>query len=317
MAIQLLVIEDDPQINENLEEILTLKGFQVETALNGMQGIGKALLHPPDLILCDIMMPVIDGYQVLKMVRNNRLTANTPFIFLTAKTESADIRQGMALGADDYLTKPFTYEHLKSAIDSRLQREELRRIALKAQIETFRHNLIAVSGHEYNTPLTSIIGFSSILMTKHQQLSDVDTEMMARMINLSGIRLKRSLDNVQLMNVLQQIDPTHSDYNAYTTGSTTISSLLVADYVLAVEQRQNRQISCQLDVETAQIGLSEANLKTCLDELIDNAFKFSQVDPSVSLLGEIVDAGYRITITSQSQHIKQEDISDTSALQAI
>ncbi|MFD2935001.1 response regulator transcription factor [Spirosoma flavum] len=117
MATQILVVEDDTQIRENLKEMLMLHGFDVETSVNGQEGINQALLQPPDLILCDIMMPEVDGYQVLAVVRNNRSIANVPFIFLTAKTEPADLRRGMDQGADDYLIKPFTLQKLLLAIE--------------------------------------------------------------------------------------------------------------------------------------------------------------------------------------------------------
>jgi two-component system sensor histidine kinase/response regulator len=136
MVTQILVVEDDTQIRENVTEMLTLHGFHVETAANGREGISQVLLQPPDLILCDIMMPEMDGYQMLDVVRNNRLVANVPFIFLTAKTESTDLRRGMDQGADDYLTKPFTLQNLLRTIKICLQREVGRKAELKAQPTT-------------------------------------------------------------------------------------------------------------------------------------------------------------------------------------
>ncbi|GAB3958428.1 hypothetical protein GCM10028805_52740 [Spirosoma harenae] len=127
MTAQILLIEDDVQMRENVEELLTLEGFQVETATNGREGICQALLHTPDLILCDIMMPEVSGYQVLEVVRSNRLISKVPFIFLTAKSDPTDLRRGMELGADDYLTKPFTFQNLLTTIESQLKPEGLRK----------------------------------------------------------------------------------------------------------------------------------------------------------------------------------------------
>ncbi|WP_240543711.1 response regulator transcription factor [Spirosoma foliorum] len=121
MATQILLIEDDVQMRENVAELLTLQGFQVETATNGREGISQALVHSPDLILCDIMMPEVSGYQVLEVVRSNRLISKVPFIFLTAKSDPTDLRRGMELGADDYLTKPFTLQNLLNTIESQLK----------------------------------------------------------------------------------------------------------------------------------------------------------------------------------------------------
>ncbi|RCR70526.1 response regulator [Larkinella punicea] len=118
----LLLIEDNEAIRENTAEILELAGFSVQIAENGKIGIEKALSNPPDLVICDIMMPVLDGYGVLHIFNKNPALSGIPFIFLTAKTERAEVRKGMELGADDYVTKPFEESELLSAIDVRLNR---------------------------------------------------------------------------------------------------------------------------------------------------------------------------------------------------
>lgn len=119
---KILLIEDNPAICENVAEILALANYQVLTAANGKEGVSMALEHLPDLIVCDIMMPVLDGYGVLHMLHKNKALQTTPFIFLTAKAERTDMRKGMELGADDYITKPFEGTELLSAIESRLKR---------------------------------------------------------------------------------------------------------------------------------------------------------------------------------------------------
>jgi CRP/FNR family cyclic AMP-dependent transcriptional regulator len=118
----ILLIEDDEFIRDNTAEILGLAGYAVQPAENGRVGIALALATRPDLVLCDIMMPVLDGYGVLAMFTQNPQLAGVPFIFLTAKTELADLRRGMELGADDYLTKPFDQATLLRAVASRLHR---------------------------------------------------------------------------------------------------------------------------------------------------------------------------------------------------
>jgi CRP-like cAMP-binding protein/CheY-like chemotaxis protein len=118
----ILLIEDNDILRENTAEILELAGYAVLTAENGKVGVEKALNTKPDLVVCDIMMPVLDGYGVLHIFSQNPQLAGVPFIFLTAKTERTDLRRGMELGADDYLTKPFEETELLSAISSRLHR---------------------------------------------------------------------------------------------------------------------------------------------------------------------------------------------------
>ncbi|MVM38125.1 response regulator [Spirosoma sp. HMF3257] len=130
MQIQILVIEDVVQIRENLAELLTLNGYEVRTAEDGEKGIIEAKQWQPDLILCDIMMANLDGYQVLETIRTSPDMAHIPFIFLTAKSNMEDLREGMGLGADDYLTKPFLISDLLNAIESRLKRSQQQRVGL-------------------------------------------------------------------------------------------------------------------------------------------------------------------------------------------
>jgi len=125
MSKTILVIEDNYDIRENTAEILELAGFKTLTAKNGRLGVDLALKEKPDLIICDIMMPELDGYGVLHLLRKNPETASVPFIFLTAKTERSDFRKGMDMGADDYITKPFDESELLSAVEVRLKKAEL------------------------------------------------------------------------------------------------------------------------------------------------------------------------------------------------
>jgi len=122
---KILLIEDNDDIRNNTAEILELSNYKVIVAENGKIGVEKAIEHTPDLIICDIMMPVLDGYGVLHAVHKNDAIKNTPFIFLTAKTERGDFRKGMELGADDYITKPFDGTELLNAVDSRLKKLDL------------------------------------------------------------------------------------------------------------------------------------------------------------------------------------------------
>ena len=124
---KLLLIEDDVTVRENTAELLELSNYEVITAPNGKFGIQLARTQQPDIIVCDIMMPEIDGYGVLEALSKDPETLNIPFIFLSAKTEHKDIRRGMDLGADDYLTKPFEEDELLSAIESRLAKMEILR----------------------------------------------------------------------------------------------------------------------------------------------------------------------------------------------
>ncbi|MDR3679965.1 MAG: response regulator [Flavipsychrobacter sp.] len=131
----ILLIEDNTEIRENMSEILELSGYKVITAEDGKNGVELAIQDKPDLIVCDIMMPVLDGYGVIHMLQRNIETRNIPFIFITAKAERAEIRKGMELGADDYITKPFNGTELLNAVESRLRKTDLIKKDLAAGLE--------------------------------------------------------------------------------------------------------------------------------------------------------------------------------------
>lgn len=124
---RVLLIEDNDDIRENTAEILELANYKVDTAPNGKLGVEMALQNIPDLIICDVMMPVLDGYGVLHLLHKNDSLKNVPFIFLTAKTERGDFRKGMEMGADDYITKPFNDIELLTAVESRLKKAHLQK----------------------------------------------------------------------------------------------------------------------------------------------------------------------------------------------
>lgn len=132
---KILIVEDNKDVRENTADILRLEGYNVATAENGKVGVDAARKLLPDVIICDIMMPELDGYEVLQALNKSNKTASIPFIFLTAKTEKIDMRKGMNLGADDYLTKPFTEKELMEAIQSRLKKHDFLKREFSKSVE--------------------------------------------------------------------------------------------------------------------------------------------------------------------------------------
>ena len=132
---KVLLIEDDTVLRENTSELLELSNYEVITAANGKLGLEMAMHEKPDIIVCDIMMPVIDGYGVLEGLSKHNDTKFIPFIFLSAKTERQDVRKGMDLGADDYITKPFSEDEIVSAIESRIAKASI----LKDERESIKY----------------------------------------------------------------------------------------------------------------------------------------------------------------------------------
>ncbi|HAJ60286.1 MAG TPA: GGDEF domain-containing response regulator [Cyanobacteria bacterium UBA8543] len=183
---KILVIEDEEFLRENIVELLDAEGFEVISAENGHDGINLAKAMVPDLILCDVMMPRIDGYGVLMALRHESTTAAVPFIFLTAKAAKADFRQGMELGADDYLTKPFTRAELLGAIASRLKKQA----AVQQRYHTeLKHAKEQLDYLIYNDSLTNLPNRLA-LRERFKQVQPTDTSN-AKLVTILSVSLDR------------------------------------------------------------------------------------------------------------------------------
>jgi DNA-binding NarL/FixJ family response regulator len=177
---KILVIEDEPEMRRNLLTILKLEKFNASGAENGRSGVELARREKPDLILCDVMMPELDGYGVLQALRDDPATLTTPFIFLTAKGEKPDIRAGMNMGADDYLTKPVGKADLLNAITARLRRQHQQaQQEFKSNFSTYdplltlgltprvAEVLLWVAQGKTNADIATILGISESTVKKH------------------------------------------------------------------------------------------------------------------------------------------------------
>lgn len=171
------MIDDEKDMRESLMDVLELEGYEVIWAADGRQGVVHALNHQPDVIICDVMMPVMNGYEVVKALRNSRETADIPFIFLTAKSEKSDMRLGMNLGADDFLTKPFETKELLSVIRMRLAKLQQQRARyqeltkqIKAKLDSQKQKIdefVFVNSHQVRAPVARIMGLINVLMMEY------------------------------------------------------------------------------------------------------------------------------------------------------
>ena len=189
---KILVIEDQPQMRKNIAFILEMENFQVFAAENGRQGLDLARKNKPDLVICDVMMPELDGYGVLTELRAAPATATLPFIFLTAKGDKRDLRRGMNLGADDYLTKPVLREDLLEAVRTRLTRHRAHEAALKTARSSASFN------PDFSSPAPLLaLGLTpreaEVLLWVAQGKSNADVGVL---LNMAEKTVKKHLGNV-------------------------------------------------------------------------------------------------------------------------
>lgn len=278
--LKILLAEDDHSVRQNILDLLEAEDFSVKTAQNGKQAIQLLKEFLPDLIICDVMMPEMDGHELLENLSLNPQLAKIPFIFLTAKADPTDFRQGMNLGADDYLTKPFTRDQLLNAINGRIKKSENIGDAYEGEFNELRTNIAVSLPHELRTPLTGIMGFAEYLIdnidtTKKDELLEYLTY-----IYESGKRLNRLVENYIAYSELQL-----KKHSPSMNLSPITKTLSVMEYLIQIAQtvsfEYERQDDLELNVDDVEIRIAEKDFEKICAEVIDNAFRYSRLGQKV------------------------------------
>ncbi len=310
--IRILVIEDEKNIRENIQELLEAKGYMVHTASNGKQGVLEAIDFMPNLIVCDVMMPKMDGYKVLEYIRKTSIVQNIPFIFLTARVDKNDIRQGMELGADDYITKPFTSKELVRAIQTRLKRQE----KVIGQYAKVKHELdttvFAAYYHEFNTPLHGIIGGLNLLLSARDSFSQQQIQELLFSILKSGLRLNHSLANLMMFEEIKRAEVYTELLSMFVNGFSKSGWTQKVQSELMTMSREiyNRTADLDLQLENVAVNINTEYLQRLILELVDNALKFSKPGSPVKVIGKQVDELYVIEVIDYGRGFVLESLED-------
>jgi len=310
---KILLIEDEKQIRENTERILKLEDYQVITACNGLEGLIKANEQLPDLIICDIMMPELDGYQVIEKLKSNPITKTIPFIFLTAKAEKADFRLGMDYGADDYISKPFTIDELLNAINTRLEKKLNIESFHKKNIDDLKANISLSLPHEVYTPLNAIIGFSNLLLENFNEYDNERKMFMIQTINDAGYRLHDTLDNFVMYAGLNIIRNDLPKKQLLLQNFVTDTETLLQNKSYEIAKKYNRINDLKLNTYKTTVKISEEHFEKILTCLLSNAFKFSTKGSVVFITAYNSENHFFIEITDNGCGMSPEQIKYTEA----
>jgi two-component system sensor histidine kinase/response regulator len=198
-GVTILLVDDDPAILEGVVDLLQLYGYNLLTASDGKLALEVMQDYTPDLVISDIMMPEMDGYEFYEAVRSRPEWVPIPFIFLTARGQQVDIRRGQSLGADAYLVKPFEPEDLLIAIDARLRRARAIQAVTQADVDQMKQQLITIFSHELRTPLTYIYGYVNLLQDGRNELDSDTVDEMLEGVRLGAERLVKLVEDLMLM----------------------------------------------------------------------------------------------------------------------
>lgn len=296
---KILLVDDDINLRETINELLLLEKFETKTAENGQIALDILDEWIPDLIICDIMMPVMDGETFQKIIYENKILSTIPFIFLTAKIEEDLDRKCFNEGADDFLTKPFKTNELIKTIETKLERFNKIKNANNLYIGKKKY-----LRHELNTPLNGILGSIDILMDHSDNIEQSEINNLYKAIKISGERLNRTMQNIVLSEDIKnnEIELIYSD-------SSEIKSVFknVLDKILLDYKTQEYRIVSKFT--TSKLEISESNLTYILFELLDNALKFSPTNKKVFIEGAAFnDNYYEIKIFDSGNGFKADDL---------
>jgi len=304
---KVLIIDDEISIKENLCEILTLKGYIVNCEGSGKDAINRIEQYMPDIIISDIMMPEMNGHEFLKLLREKKEFANTPVIFLSARQDLKDIREGMNLGADDYLTKPFDVKDLLRAVENRLAKVENIQSDVSSRVDELLLALNRTSSHEFNTPLNGIILPAEFML---QSFEKIPKEQMQKLLNAvlqSGFRLKRTLDNFLLSQKLMREKEILQ--NEYVPSKMLITEDKARSIAEALLPKYAKNLDLRIQVDECSVNFCISFFPKIVEELVDNAFKFSPNNGIVSITGKPDGTGnYLMEFSNEGEGLTEEQI---------
>lgn len=287
---RILLVEDNADLNMALCDILTAYGYCVQGALNGYEALEYLRTTRPDVILCDIMMPGMDGYTLLQRTRADHHMRTLPFIFLTALSSTAEQRQAKAVGIDDYLTKPVDSSDLILAIENALNRHRLIEEDTQRKLDELRNRIVGLLQHEFRTPLTLVLGYAELIAnTTPTNLDWNELRLAASAILDGGHRLQSLIESFLLLAALQ--NRTLKPGELESLDATALLEDLAQEFAKAA-----RAAKMRLEVVQAQPGIcftgDEYLIKESLRRLIDNALRYRRPDSHRVRLSVITLAPY-------------------------
>jgi two-component system sensor histidine kinase/response regulator len=300
---KILIIEDQVSLKDEINDLFSFEGYLAFSASNGIEGLEMARKHIPDLILCDIMLPGLNGHEILQELRKDESTQLIPFIFMTALSEREDFRAGMELGADDYISKPFTWDELHKSVKSRLAKSKQHQDLANEALDELRTSIITSLPHELRTPLNGILGFAQLLKSDPDIFNNMELKEVGENIYISANRLYRLIQNYLLYAQLELRKPGGEGKYRLKNPEKYCESI-ARDFAM----RYNRINDLELQIEGGEITLAEVDFSKVMEEILDNAFKFSASGQKVEVSCRPEGNVYIVVIKDHGIGLKPDEI---------
>lgn len=298
---KILIIEDSQAIRETLQDLLEINGHTVRAAADGLDGV-KLAAERPELILCDIAMPGMDGFAVIQAIQQLPQCRDVPFIFLTAMADREDQRRGMALGADDYITKPFNERDVLDAIAARVRRQSSIRGRLEQLLDEKHREISADWSHELMTPMNGVLGGLELIEMEADTIKPEEMKELLAIVRAGAERqqrLSQKLIRYFELQRLKEMPPVAG------LGRCRAEAVVAAGAERAAKE-EKRPTDLRMALEPAQVAGSERLLVDAIAELVANALRFSAPGSPVDVTGRHVDQFYRIEIIDRGPGLTAE-----------
>lgn len=308
MSETILVVEDQQHVRDNVREILESSEYKVYSADCGSQAIEIVKSRIPDLVISDIMMTGMDGYQLLENFQSNPNLQNIPFIFLSAKSSENDLRSGMIKGADDYITKPFRAKDLLKSVETRLAKYK----NWKRNIDKLRDSFALAVPHELRTPLIPLLGYSEIILEDIKKISRDEIYELVERIKLGAVRLHNRVEKFILLSSLQFELNNVNELKNIRNDSVRYPKELISTIGKSVAEAfaRSEDFICDFIAEGITLKIPEFYLTTITKELIENACKFSLPGNKISIEGKSSENFFELIISNEGKGLTEKQIMD-------
>lgn len=269
-----LVVDDNPLITNVLRGLLGSQSYQVYISANGEEALEILKKKEIDLVICDVMMPQMDGYQLHQKLRENSEQAHIPFVFLTALSDNSEVVKGMEIGADDYLTKPFDPRELLALVKGKIQRSKTLKESSQEKYDSFRKRIIHTLSHEFRTPLVAINTGTDLLIEQKQVIDDKKIQNLLEAIRRGGQRLERLVSDFML---LQQIEAGMAQKLFDNRSATIKVAEMLGEFLEEQEElltREGFEVRLVNHAEDAEVHVYKPQIKDILSRIVANSIKF-------------------------------------------
>jgi two-component system sensor histidine kinase/response regulator len=305
---RILVVDDEELVRTTMAEILQEEGYELDVADDGEHGLTRVRALRPDLIICDVNMPGMDGYQMLHALQSDPDLATIPFLFLTGYSDVQHFRHGMKLGADDYLTKPVSSTDLISAVRKRLAKHRAVRAQTERKLDELRANVTLALPHELRTPLHTILSYAGLLIKDHESVTPGDVATLGRTIQRSAEALQRLIENFIIVAQLEVIASDQRQMAEMRSMQTEDVLQLVESEAALRGEAHSRSDDLAVHGSAVAAAAGAASIGRIVSELIDNALRYSERGSPVVVKVLPGASACMISVTDQGRGMTKEQV---------